>query len=452
MAKTFLEWVAKLDGVTTIICLDAHGQVVETHELFVTMAGSFSGPPAHWGCRSVIDIRTYLVSKSIMRRDPRNEGRRYVRSERREGKRHLARRRREVGREKYRNALDRAGKSRPPPGVSYIQDVRAVGPRRISDALADELGRLRSPSPPTLDHLEAVDSSVHFTKSGMEDELARAGFRDVTIEGVQDIETFLPELRPGSPENLMNPGEIQNWHDNEKIAGWIEEAATEAGYDDVNDYVEMVRNAWKEGLNEMKVATRTTQDALFEILEDGRFKSQFEMGQSRGLFNPDLRGAVENRLFDYPMDLTDSQRPIYGYMENMNDLMPGNQFHPLAQYGDVRVIFRDSIKNRSSFVGSDSMSVASWLDPEGVGAFVASPVYDPHPGSIIWHDLSGYIDKKEILHRLVDPRVRQIQYIEAQIHEQVKIEDIEEVLFDSQPSIELTDFLDRQEILWRVLG
>jgi hypothetical protein len=44
--------IAIVDGRTTLICLDANGQVQPVDEPFVTLAGNFQTPPFHWHCRS----------------------------------------------------------------------------------------------------------------------------------------------------------------------------------------------------------------------------------------------------------------------------------------------------------------------------------------------------------------------------------------------------------------
>ena len=155
MAKTFATWVSQLDERTTIICLDAHGQVVEADELFVTMAGSLQGPPAHWGCRSLVDIRVLTVTREVTFRDRANEGRRFERVERRRGRQGLTDRRKELGRERYQKQLARARVTNPPPGVPYLSEYRSRGPLRLLEAFADDTGMvtLGAVRPPTVSQL-----------------------------------------------------------------------------------------------------------------------------------------------------------------------------------------------------------------------------------------------------------------------------------------------------------
>ncbi|HEV2928148.1 MAG TPA: hypothetical protein VGW74_05615 [Propionibacteriaceae bacterium] len=48
------QWAAVIDGVTTIVCLDAAGQIREPDAPFDTLNGEFMHPPAHIHCRAII--------------------------------------------------------------------------------------------------------------------------------------------------------------------------------------------------------------------------------------------------------------------------------------------------------------------------------------------------------------------------------------------------------------
>lgn len=48
------QWAAVVDDVTTIVCLDAAGQIREPDEPFDTLNGQFWHPPAHIHCRAII--------------------------------------------------------------------------------------------------------------------------------------------------------------------------------------------------------------------------------------------------------------------------------------------------------------------------------------------------------------------------------------------------------------
>jgi hypothetical protein len=48
------QWAAVVDDVTTIVCLDAAGQIREVDEPFDTLNGEFWHPPAHIHCRAIV--------------------------------------------------------------------------------------------------------------------------------------------------------------------------------------------------------------------------------------------------------------------------------------------------------------------------------------------------------------------------------------------------------------
>lgn len=151
MAKTFVVWVSQLDSRTTVICMDAHGQVVGENELFVTMSGSLQSPPAHWGCRSMLDVRTMMVRREVSFRDRRNSGRRFERTERRSAREQMSRKRKEIGRQRWNKLVERARATNPPPGVPYLSEIRSRGPIRLIEIFAEETGAIQigAVRPPT---------------------------------------------------------------------------------------------------------------------------------------------------------------------------------------------------------------------------------------------------------------------------------------------------------------
>lgn len=76
--------MAVIDGVTTVVCLDAAGQIREPREPFDTLNGQFQHPPFHIHCRSI--IVPYLPGFVVDQRRPANaELARRPRKQRRKG-------------------------------------------------------------------------------------------------------------------------------------------------------------------------------------------------------------------------------------------------------------------------------------------------------------------------------------------------------------------------------
>jgi len=117
--------VSQIDDRTTFICQDAHGQTVELDEFFSTIVGPLSGPPAHYSCRSMVDLRT-REPKELSRRDPRHSGARYVKEEKSLAKRELQRRKREFGSEVVRGLIAREAEVPVPARVLALRRGTAV--------------------------------------------------------------------------------------------------------------------------------------------------------------------------------------------------------------------------------------------------------------------------------------------------------------------------------------
>lgn len=65
------QWSSVIDGGTTIICLDAAGQIREVDELFETLNGEFMHPPAHIHCRAI--VVPWLPGFVVAQRRPAND-------------------------------------------------------------------------------------------------------------------------------------------------------------------------------------------------------------------------------------------------------------------------------------------------------------------------------------------------------------------------------------------
>jgi hypothetical protein len=215
-----------------------------------------------------------------------------------------------------------------------------------------------------------------------------------------------------------------------------------------------------------KVTVRVPKPALNKILTDGRFRTQFETGKSGGLLNTDLRTRVERNLFG---DLTPNQeRPIYGYLDAF-DTAADHEI--LDQYGELRVVLKDEVRDRTTWTGEDSLSRV--FDPtagEFVPSSVPSPLNDPHQRSLNTptpptDDPASQARNPERLRggrmEIQDPegwwgttedRGIFSAYIETQIHGGVSVSDIAEVIFPSEPSAAFKARLRKEGIPWRVAG
>lgn len=171
---------------------------------------------------------------------------------------------------------------------------------------------------------------------------------------------------------------------------------------------------------ESRVQIRIRPGALAQVLDDGRFKSQFETNTSGGALDQNLRARAEEKMFGYERELDPASRPIYGYLSGANELSVNG-------YGEIRVVLRDDVRARTTFVLDDS------LGPGAFGETIPAPVEAPNSLAMNW---GGYRQFSVDLD-LRQARLNDISgiYPEAQIHGGVAVTDIEEVVLPGwQPS------------------
>lgn len=102
------------------------------------------------------------------------------------------------------------------------------------------------------------------------------------------------------------------------------------------------------------------------VISDGRFKTQYEVRESNGLYRPALRREAELAFAGVPLDTPAKERPIYGYLAMQESGTSPNTSDynsdrwninngGVGQYGGVRVVLKDEVKNRTSYTLVDSL-------------------------------------------------------------------------------------------------
>jgi hypothetical protein len=108
-----------------------------------------------------------------------------------------------------------------------------------------------------------------------------------------------------------------------------------------------------------------TEDFL-GVIKDGRFKTQHETRESNGAYKPALRKEAELAIAGVPLDTKSSERPVYGYLAVQNDGETSNTSPyntdkwnvnntGVGQYGEVRVVLKDEVRDRTSYTIPDSL-------------------------------------------------------------------------------------------------
>lgn len=128
----------------------------------------------------------------------------------------------------------------------------------------------------------------------------------------------------------------------------------------MDEQFEKVKELVNDEANEL--AIRVKETSMKNILGDGEFKNQYTTLTSGGTYNPDWRKVVENNLFNIPINAISRNRPIYGYISNKL-VENGSRGFELQKYGNIKVVLKDSVKDRCYFTMGDSMNNSSRIIP-----------------------------------------------------------------------------------------
>ena len=194
------------------------------------------------------------------------------------------------------------------------------------------------------------------------------------------------------------------------------------------------------------------QDIALKVMEDGRFKSQFETETSNGALAFEMRAAMEKSMFGLDPTIPATERPIYGYVGVTN-------VAPLAvtQYGAIRFHLKPSARARTMFTMDDSLdSVSIPVPMEGRltprEMFPAAPMHMMVGGMPLTDEgthLSAELDRDDPIQAV--GTFERIQYIEAQVMGGVSMDDVDGIWLpdlknafaeiDAQPPGEAQEFL-----------
>ena len=211
------------------------------------------------------------------------------------------------------------------------------------------------------------------------------------------------------------------------LAKFLKDAPKDVPEDEVRAAWLRLEQDFLTKMEEAKVSIQVRPTDLLKILDDGRFKTQFETGTSGGVKDIALRQKEEYRRFGLRRDAPVEQRPIYGHLER-----PETPNFAVDQYGSARVVLRDEVRERTTYTNGDSLGGGYFANP------VNAPATDYIPTAIRrWPPDFGK------------------GFLEAQVHGGVGVDDIAEVIFDTsaltytEPSKKLLKQLDERGIPYR---
>ena len=197
----------------------------------------------------------------------------------------------------------------------------------------------------------------------------------------------------------------------------------------------------KKLIDDNEYSMRVWNDVLEKILQDGRFKNQFETNTSDGLLDKKMRKKATKQLFGESAikDAKDFEK--YGYLGTKGFI---NDASAADQYGDCIVHFKkDMLKNRVTYTIGDSLGYA--CDEE----IIAGNADNPRSNGIYIEDLR-YIFDSLSSNNLTLPNFLEkcaSSYFELQYHGELTTDCISEVCFtEGLPSKEVVDILKSKNI------
>jgi hypothetical protein len=171
------------------------------------------------------------------------------------------------------------------------------------------------------------------------------------------------------------------------------------------------------------MTVRCSVGSLIEIIDDGRFKTQYETGTTGGGLDISGRSNIElmGQNVDYGIDI--SKRPVYGCLkQNVNGVINVDEYSGDAKYGDCVCVMKNSLRDRTTFCFGDSKDRRLY----------SSPLSNPEFKSFLGYD-NVIEDYKNITNEDFSSLFAsgKISYPEIQIHDGVKVDDIDYVIITS---------------------
>lgn len=249
---------------------------------------------------------------------------------------------------------------------------------------------------------------------------------------------------PAEPEEIKLDTSIPSLQNYGKHSSNWESYVKEKISNLTDSEIRMVGDFMKEFINNNDFCMRVPSGVLKKILDEGRFKNQFETYSSQGLLDHETRKEATKALFGSDTaKLKDSEFEKYGYLgpkDTTFDYIEAK--HQPGQYGKVRITFKkSSLQKRTTFTVDDS------LDSALSKSAIAGDVNNPMMGGMEYYRAARLIESLKSLKEkgtlaktaadfnstMTELFLRPL-YVELQYHGDVTTKDIEKI---SIPQTEL---------------
>jgi len=205
-------------------------------------------------------------------------------------------------------------------------------------------------------------------------------------------------------------------------------------------YQSFIADDLKNMQTDGKICMAIDEESFTELLQsdDQRFKTQFETQKSNGLFSKASRLASELRCQSIPINEPVSKRPLYGYVSE-DDLDENVLINGPWQYGDIRIVFKDNVKPRSTVTVGDSLGTG--CIPVSMTQKEITPYDAWRASDRILYNIAkdeGWNNESYEIGFLNEG-----SYFEAQIHDGAKLSDVEAVYIPSDSFADISPLVPK---------
>lgn len=197
-----------------------------------------------------------------------------------------------------------------------------------------------------------------------------------------------------------------------------------------DEHIQLLDKAVRDVLDNNDYCMRLTSKSLASVLEEGKFKNQMEVGQSRGLYDPTTRKTASQKLFGVDPDkLEAADFEKYGYMDS-KDKAKALKNPAASGYGGVLVTFkRDRVANKTTFTVGDSLDGVLGMRQN----MIAGDTQNPRANGLQTYELRTFAATPK-RNRVELPTDAQEfadhfrgEYFEIQYHGDLTLDDVESV-------------------------
>lgn len=207
---------------------------------------------------------------------------------------------------------------------------------------------------------------------------------------------------------------------------------------DAQDILETMSSEITDPRRSPDIQIALPSENVLEVLNAGRYLTQFESDESGGVFDPYYRSDTEASAFGIDPSLPNALRPVYGTVpEDVGMAVAEQPLFMLGQYGRAWLILNPDVRERSTYTLGDSLGVGTFGQPVNGGGdpMVAADNRNINKAMMMAFEgwVGSYYDEGY-------PN-EEYNFVEVQIHGGVSLYDIAEihVPFDELTAKELAE-------------